>query len=188
MAESIFQSNLSDTAARVAELDRYMATNVLDGMTFVCDKYDACRASHAGQFFEGQLHHVGRHYDLVVDGKSFRIVVVGQEYGNGPRYVSREARSRDVAELTGVGKRFFSDGGHPARNPHMRGTTSLLRLLFGRAPGRDYSGEFLSLNGTSVHIFELGDGRTPRTRLAQAATRPAGYLYRLTDDFGQAAG
>ena len=36
----------------------------------------------------------------------------------------------------------------------MRGTTSLLRLLFGGSPGTDYAGEFLVLDGQRVHIFE----------------------------------
>lgn len=36
----------------------------------------------------------------------------------------------------------------------MRGTTSLLRLLFGGMPGDDYPGEFLVLENRRVHIFE----------------------------------
>lgn len=40
------------------------------------------------------------------------------------------------------------------RNAHMAGTTTLLRLLFGREPGADRDGEFLDVEGERVHIFE----------------------------------
>jgi hypothetical protein len=150
----VFTSDPAATAHRIDALDRYMAETVVDSASFRCAAYQACRASHPGKFFEGQLHHVGAHYDLALNGRPFRIVVVGQEYGNGPARVSRETRSHDVIILTGQRRRFTTDGQYPARNPHMRGTTSLLRLLFGRLPGTDYTGELLALGGSSVHVFE----------------------------------
>ena len=148
------RSEPARTAERIRLLDDYMASHVIDDRHFVCSSARACMASHAGQFFEGQLHHVGTHYDLMMDDRPLRIAVVGQEYGNGPAFVSREDRTRDVVIVTGYGKRFRSDGTHEARNPHMRGTTSLLRLLFGRQPGTDYTGELLNLDGKQVHLFE----------------------------------
>ncbi len=131
-----------------------MERHVLSTHGFCCVDYSACRASHSGAFFEGQLHHVGAHYDLTLDGRPFRIAVVGQEYGNGPARVTRLLRSRDVVTLTGYGKRFRSDGLHAARNPHMKGTTSVLRLLTGRALGTDYESELLQLDDSAVHLFE----------------------------------
>ena len=149
-----FASRPSNTISRVAELDRYMSANVLSANDFVCLRGGECQASHHGTFFEGQLHHIGAHYDLEVAGRPFRIAVVGQEYGNGPAKVSRIARTRTVVADTGLEKRFRTDGRHPARNPHMRGTTSVLRLLFGAGLGSDFEGEFLTLPAERVHIFD----------------------------------
>lgn len=59
-----------------------------------------------------------------------------------------------VVDLTGLKKRFKADATHPARNPHMRGTTSLLRLLFSKEPGTDHAGEFLDLAGERIHMFD----------------------------------
>lgn len=149
-----FDSRPADTIARIKELDRYMSAYVLSERGFVCQNFNACRGSHPGEFFEGQLHHIGDHYDLHVEGRPLRIAVMGQEYGNGPAGVDRIARTRDVAIDTGRGKRFRADGRHPARNPHMRGTTNVLRLLLGAGLGSDYEGEFLTLGSKRAHIFE----------------------------------
>ena len=148
-------SDPAATRRRIAALDEYMSRDVLGPGGFVCSSFASCRASHDGSFFEGQLHHVGRHYDMSVDGTPLRVVIVGQEYGNGPSRVARAARSHDVVTLTGQRKRFFREGGFPGRNPHMRGTSSLLRLLFGHQLGSDYDGEFVRLDNEPVHIFEL---------------------------------
>jgi hypothetical protein len=147
-------SHPGDTAARIRAMDDYMAANVLSGRQFVCERFASCRASHAGDYYEGQLHHVGSHFDLTLNGHAFCIVVVGQEYGNGPALVTRHDRTHDVVVSTGHGKRFRTDGDFPARNPHMRGTTSLLRLLVGRNAGGDYGGEWLVLDEQRIHIFE----------------------------------
>jgi len=50
--------------------------------------------------------------------------------------------------------RFKADGSYPARNPHMRGTTNVLRLLFGIPLGEDHDSEFLALSTGRVHIFD----------------------------------
>ena len=142
------------------DLERYcqVGENLCDRPTRYCGRcssFAPCRGSYAGAFFESQLHHVGQHYDVFLGDAPFRILVVGQEYGNGPSRVTRKARSHDVVVLTGQRKRFFREGSLPGRNPHMRGTSSLLRLLFGRQVGTNYDGEFVRLNGEAVHIFEL---------------------------------
>lgn len=120
---------------------------------FVCRHYRACRASHTGAFFEGQLHHVGPHYDLTVDATPLRIVVVGQEYGHGPAKVSMQDRTATILD-SGAHRRFSKQDGLAGRNPHLRGTTSLLRTLLGWPPGPDYAGEWLSISGRVVHLFE----------------------------------
>lgn len=150
----VITSDPERTKTRIARLDDYMARNILQGKDFVCSSYASCRSSHPGDFYEGQLHHVGAHYDVTLNGRPFRVVVVGQEYGNGPARVTRQARSRDIVVLTGREKHFRREGTHQGRNPHMRGTTSVLRLLFGRQLGADYAGELLEVDGKHLHAFE----------------------------------
>jgi hypothetical protein len=88
------------------------------------------------------LSHIGRHYDLEIDGRPVRVVIAAQEYGTGERSCGLTQRSQMVADSAWAGFR--------GRNPHMKGTTSKLRLLFGREPGIDLEGEHL-LDG---HIFD----------------------------------
>lgn len=130
------------SASRFQAVADYMRAEVLDGTYFKCASQDACRASASPHFYSGQLSHLGRHYDLEKDGRSFRIVVVGQEYGTPQFNVDLTERRRQLAQSAHVG---FS-----GRNPHMRGTTSILRLLHGREVGVDASGEQL-LDG---HLFD----------------------------------
>jgi hypothetical protein len=143
------------TARRLEKLERYLATNVLDPETkdFRCRFAAQCKASHDGKFYEGQLHHLGEHYDLTVGGRDLRVVVVGQEYGHNPIHVTMAERRLGIVEDSGLGHRFFSTPKYMNRNPHMRGTTSLLRLLFGLPLGSDFEGEFLRIAGQYVHIF-----------------------------------
>ncbi len=143
------------SAARLARLEAYMNEHVLGARGMVCSSYVRCVKSHRGQFFEGQLHHVGKHFDTEVNGAAMRVVVVGQEYGNGPARVSLEDRYHDVAIRTGLQKRFRRDGVSDGRNPHMRGTTSLLRLVFGREPGERHAHEFFDTPQGSVHLYDM---------------------------------
>jgi len=60
-----------------------------------------------------------------------------------------------LAMEIGLKLRFKADGTHSARNPHMRGTTSALRLLFGNGLGADHAGEWVHpTNGEPFHIFD----------------------------------
>ena len=94
------------------------------------------------------MSHVGRRFDLVRGGKPLRVLVVGQESGlpkdpRSPwgRKVGMEARHQQIHEVTGLQKRYYAEPGHEGRNPHMRGTTSALRTVFGKGLGHDYEGE-----------------------------------------------
>ena len=78
-------SDTARTAERRRALDEYAVANVLANDDFLCSHYNQCKSSHSGIFYEGQLHHVGRFYDLLVDASPLRIIVVGQEYGLGPK-------------------------------------------------------------------------------------------------------
>ena len=111
--------------------------------SFICRSYGECRASRTGfPFHEGQMNHVGRHYDLEVEDRAMRIVVLGQEYGQARECVDLAGRS----EMLDVSAR----AGFRGRNPHMKGVTSTMRLLLGRKLGEDEEGERL-FDG---HIFD----------------------------------
>jgi len=142
------------SARRTRELHEYLSASVLRDEHLVCRHYGRCRSSHFGVFFEGQLHHVGHSYDLLRDSRPLRIMVVGQEYGGGPAMVTLDERYRMVYQGSGIGSRFKADGVHRARNPHMRGTTSVLRLLFGLPLGTDHQSELLEVSGRQVHLFD----------------------------------
>lgn len=133
------------TKKRRLELDQYLSTSVL-GTDFVCADHLRCRSSHTGAFYEGQLHHVGRFYDLIFDNMPLRVVVVGQEYGHGPSLVDSPSRHAMIMRS--------ALGGYSARNPHMRGTTNVLRLLFGIPLGTDLDSEFITIEGKRIHIFD----------------------------------
>ena len=157
----MFSSKPFDTANRVQRLARYldrsvMASSCLSGGVFVCASAAECRASTAGaDFHEGQMSHVGEHYDLIEDGRPMRIVVVGQEVGTDEEHIGLLARRQQV--LTGSGRQsaYHKLGEYQSRNPHMRGTTSALRLLLGGEPGEDREGELIELaSGERVHLFD----------------------------------
>jgi len=146
---------LSTTKQRRERLDKYFRDNVLGINGFCCRHYQHCRNSHSGLFYEGQLNHLGNYYDTFVNGKPFRIIVVGQEYGMPPAKVSIADRTSDILNY-GLKTRFKKvDQIHEPRNPHMRGTTSVLRLLFGKGLGIDFDDEFLNYSdGSSCHIYD----------------------------------
>jgi hypothetical protein len=152
---SVFNSNLQNSQIITNELKAYFEKHVLNGPNFNCRHARACKASsNAHYFYEGQLHHVGRHYDLTRDGRPWRMVVCGQECGHPPGHWAMENRYRQVAEGSGRESRFAATPGFPTRNPHMKGTTSLLRLWFGLGLGKDHRSEFIRVNNESVHIFD----------------------------------
>ena len=132
------------TRERVRLLEDYVRVNLLakDG-SFICGSFAQCRASRAGlPFHKGQMNHVGRHYDLEVNGSAMRIVVLGQEYGQARECVNLAGRS----EMLDVS----AQAGFRGRNPHMKGVTSTMRLLLGRELGEDEEGERL-FDG---HVFD----------------------------------
>lgn len=148
------QTRPEATNTRKAAVDSYLQAQVSGASEFVCSHLDACRSSHDGAFLEGQLHHIGGHYDAYIDERPFRVVIVGQEYGHPPAMVSLDSREEMIMR-SGLEHRFVAQDGLPGRNPHMKGTTSLLRLLYGRPPGDDYEGEWVTTtDGVRIHLFE----------------------------------
>lgn len=151
-----FEANQSATSERIATLDGYFRSEVLDGKRFVCASHRDCKRSIAPgcTFKEGQLSHVGKHYDLSHEGRPLRVVVVGQEVaGKGKRRITMSERYAGVHDGSGLARRFDGDGQHLRRNPHMRGTTLALRTIFGIS-GTDHATEFLHLGGENAHIFD----------------------------------
>jgi len=144
--------DLAATDRRRTELTKYLTSRVL-AEDFVCRFYDRCKASHLGVFLEGQLHHLGRFYDVYLNGIPFRTVIVGQEYGHRPARVSLADRY-DMIMSSARDCRFKAGSGYPPRNPHMKGTTSALRVLFGLPLGSDYESEFLNIGGEECHLFD----------------------------------
>ena len=140
----MIRSDPDKTLKRIHRLKRYIQDNLLsENGSFICNHFGQCRESRSGHpFHEGQMSHIGKHYDLEVDGNPTRIVLVGQEYGKTQKCVSLSKRSERIS--------LSAEKGFRGRNPHMRGTSSTLRLLLGHEPGDDEEGERL-LDG---HIFD----------------------------------
>jgi hypothetical protein len=145
------------TVTRLSHLTDYMEANVLAGKRFVCSSWGECEGSISADcsFKEGQLSHIGKHYDLSREGDPLRIVVVGQEVGaKGKPPTTFAERYANVHDGSGMNKRFIKDGNHPSRNPHMKGTTLALRTILGTGSGVERQGEFINVNGEQVHLFD----------------------------------
>lgn len=181
--------DLPATRKRIARLRRYVKSNLLSEGQFICPHFDQCRTSRrqGDAFREGIMSHVGRRFDLTLGGEPLRIVVVGQESGlaKGPsatvlaRRVTMETRYRQVLNGAGLERRYYAQDGNPGRNPHMRGTTTALRLLLGTELGTDYEGEFVHpIKGRPFHLF---DGFALVNRLLCSAGPPGGSQGRPTN-------
>lgn len=157
--------DVAATRRRRGRLARYVTTSLLDGQGFRCPHFEECKGSRqpGDDFREGIMSHVGRRYDLTRGDRPLRIMVVGQESGlpkgtNANSYAARvslESRYEQVRVRAGEERRYIAQDGLPGRNPHMRGTTSLLRVLLGDGPGKDYEGEWVHpVNGKPFHLFD----------------------------------
>ena len=152
---TVFSSDPIGAARRVADLKSYFEQHVLTPTgQFICSSERPCKGSHAGSFYAGQLPHIGASYGLMRNGAPFRVVAVGQEYGHGPEFVDLEERREMIVDGSALKLRFRAENGYRARNPHMKGCTSILRLLFDHPLGSDHQGEFVQLNGTPTHLFD----------------------------------
>ena len=162
MRPATLRADPEATARRRDALEAYMDEHVLGPGGFCCALYAECRGStrNDDRFFEGQLSHLGHHYDLSLDGRPLRVVVVGQENGAPPEGVdgsciSMDRRYRQIHDGSGLERRYYAGGGHQARNPHMRGTTSALRIIFSKGLDPDWEEEFIQdADGEPFHIFD----------------------------------
>lgn len=158
-----------------------MTASVYGSDGFVCASTAACSAAAArknADFYEGQLSHVGLHYDMFEDGRPLRVLVLGMEMGRPDRHISLETRRRQQDDA--IGMRFA------ARHAHMLGTTTALRAAFGRGLGDDRPGELMELtNSEPQHVMQcyalvnkrlcsaVRSADTAKGRRFQAAAVPA---------------
>ena len=145
----LFSFDLEKRDKRYRNLDKYFKDNVLNDSAFICPSFKKCKSSFSGNFYEGQLHHIGKYYDLTLNNKPFRIVVVGKEYGYNHRHYSLDKRYGNPEEDVRGGLIKYRK-----INPHMKGTTSLLRLLFGIPLGFDVKKEYIVINDSKFHIYD----------------------------------
>ncbi len=146
-------------------MQAYYQRKIMCGDNFLCESYDECRLpkSKGMHFYEGQLSHIGKKFDVVKDGKPLRIVISGIEYGEKNPRVDLPARFEQIAIHSGMGSEFkANDNGRGHRNPHMRGTTLILkRILLGEDSVNSerhplWSEEFVGSAKTSDnHIFNM---------------------------------
>lgn len=175
------QADPPATTRRREALEAYMSANVLSPARFCCTSQDACyRSLKPGvEMAEGQLSYLGNHYDLTRDGKPLRILVVGQEDGGLIGHVSLEARYDRIHRVAGLERRYYKQPDHTARNFHMRGVTSALRLIFDKGLGTDWDDEFVqATSGDQFHIF---DAFALVNVLLCAAHRPGSATGQSTD-------
>lgn len=157
MSKPVFTASKESSAAYFNALNEYMDDKVLHpDKGFICKHEKACRESCRPEnrdFYPGQLHHVGKYYDLERNRKPFRIVISGAEYGDTSEHETIENRTRGIQSC---GKCIppYPNG---KLNAHMRGTLFLLQLLFGKEPTNPAAGEeavHVDMNGGSVNVFK----------------------------------
>jgi hypothetical protein len=138
------------TARREEYLSEYMRERVFEGESFRCATHLSCRRSARTKpgvaLFEGQLSHLGSHYDATVNGAPFRVLIVPMDMGYEQAYISLVERRAQVRRLI--------DGTWSDRNPHMKGVVLALRLAFGLPLGTDSKGEWLDTASGRVHVLD----------------------------------
>jgi hypothetical protein len=147
-------SDQEATSRRRIALADYLAHAVDDGERLVCESASLCRSSmRAGQqLVEGQLSHVGDHYELSSDGLALRIVVVSKQVGGsldhgrdrGHEHVSVARRSEQVESAK------YGAMPHP-RTSHMVGTELALKILLGGDAGGPAT---LVIGHNRPHVFD----------------------------------
>jgi len=151
MGKPVFTASKTGSAAYFNALNEYMEANVLrPDKGFICRHEKACRESCRPEnrdFYPGQLHHVGEYYALERNGKPFRIVISGAEYGHPSGNVSVAERTEGINNLI------------PDQRQHMMGTLFLLKLLFEQPiheDGVDLSTQhsYAEINGGKLPFFQ----------------------------------
>lgn len=140
------------SAGRYSELASYVAENLLrpDG-TFCCAHAKTCRSSIRGDFrlYEGQCSYLGKHYEACDDGRPLRILIVPMQ--TGTQHVGVNLDQRRTQIWCSRDKPFSGRG---SRNPHMKGVTTALKVLWGIDPTSGSEGEWLVTDRGRIHLFD----------------------------------
>lgn len=109
-------------------LESYLHNVVSADGRFCCESAEECSRSirPENQFASGQLSYVGDGYAASIDDTPFRVLVVSMQVGDAEAPVTMARRQAQIQ--TRVNQPPAS------RNPHMRGVTYALQLLYGRDP------------------------------------------------------
>lgn len=177
----VITTDRNATARRVTRLAAYMSASVLDDeKAFRCSSFRSCKESAETKpgvrFFEGQLSHVGLHYDTTVDSAPFRVLIVPLDAGHERSRVSLIERREEQVRVR-IGES-WSD-----RNPHMKGVVLALRLAFGGRVGIDSEGEWLETAGEPVHVFDafaMANLTLCSAIVPRANSRPSGTTSKTT--------
>ena len=187
--------DLPATRRRITRLHRYVESNLLSEGEFICPHFQQCVETRrqGDAFREGIMSHVGRRFDLTLAGSPAH-----RGRGSGVRACQTSfgchlwPQGHDgnavPAVLNGAGleRRYYAQEGYLGRNPHMRGTTTALRLLLGSGLGSDYEGEFVRpIKGQPFHLF---DGFALVNRLLCSAGPPGGSQGRPTSTMARNCG
>src|SRR5947209_14113666 len=165
----VIETDPDRTRVRVHALREYFDANVFEPSEnlFRCSRYlqgsnglgckcSAKAAAPNGDFYRGQLHHVGDHFDTFVDDKPLRIVVLGMSYGTSHEYHTLEKRTEMIRDNGQYCRARGASDDFPARNPHMSGTTYALRCVYGLDLDQlaQETENIPTGDGLSVHLFE----------------------------------
>jgi hypothetical protein len=141
-----------ETERRFDNLAAYCESSLLssDG-TFCCPNAERCRQSVRGdwELYEGQCSYLGEHYDAFDGDDPLRILVVSMQTGRADVGVDLHQRRSQVWD-----SRDSNYSGPNSRNPHMKGVTKALKVLWGIDPDSDSEGELLTTNHGKVHLFD----------------------------------
>ena len=90
-----------------------------------------------------------------MNDRPLRVVILAQDDGGRDEFNSLDDRTkalRATAEMPFSKKTKDAPKSEQSRNPHMKGTTSALRIVFGAELGTDHDGEMIDVNGERIHI------------------------------------
>lgn len=121
--------DLDRSAAYRKQLDRYLSCVLDRSDAFCCTSGSECRASLPidHEFAAGQLSYVGDGYVVTDGAREQRILVVSMQVGDAEAPVTVKRRREQIRQR--IAQR------PEVRNPHMRGVTYALQVLFGLEPG-----------------------------------------------------
>ena len=130
------------------QLQSFYAANRLLVSNFCCQHAAACRKAAVRDLYRGSEAHVGCRY-----GEGLRVVVVSLDTGG--KGESLDKRCKTIQSL------YRPDGDTLHMNPHMRGTTQLLKAIYGPDNGNLYE-LYAMTNAAKCSRADPGSAKVPR--------------------------